>query len=799
MVRLSARRKATITFGLFVSLFVGVGVLHADPCGMVPPVYTGPGTPIMRVGPQKTYVFYKNGIESLVLRPAFSGKVSNFGMLIPFPSVPAIRKVPDTIFSHVAAAIDPPEVKVWIRRYRMRYKRSRRSAPSKSVDLDDASRAGSVRVLRREAVGMYQVAVLQAGSPKALARWMKSHGYVYPKGMDHVVLAYIRAKWCFVAVKTRVAGKQGVSPRPGMRKAKPRFPRGGTFRGAVQAMGFRFRTRRLVVPMRLSAFNKGKLRNVVYLLTDGPRRIRHIPASFVRRQVAGTVLYRNVTDLLPLRVYGGKPSQIRKYRWRWIQRRRNPVPHNGLAKVLFASDLLAVRRKRLSLPHEEKKKVFLRIGERLLLRGKKLDRLHRMALADARQRTVSLALRDLRLMTMTVVDGDFPRQILARENLTFSDYYMRAAKNKRKLYDATRLGAGLHSGGILTRWRGPKYARKWIPKQANKARPPLRLRRLSRKKRITRLLRQFRNAKLAGIAATKLAKMGTPAIPYVWAEVVEQQPMVPRGWALVTLADMGETSVGKRLVKVYDNSKNPPLVRTWAAAARIRLVSSLSELRSLSSLTYRFPPAMRPFRLTFSRFINGKGVKVKDLLAMASQNYSLRRLVAPTVLSRGSKPLLRLLVRAKDNRVRRLAAAYLATMARKKPRAMARSVIRLYRFVPNAKRVPWDGGALFVPWVQWKKGEAQKLVGHLLAWMVWSNERAKSAYQKQIHNNIRSLSLARIAGYRSPGWRQASVTQWIEIWGKAMGCEAVTAILRKQNLMSSGEYAPVLSRLGCPL
>jgi hypothetical protein len=208
---------------------------------------------------------------------------------------------------------------------------------------------------------------------------------------------------------------------------------------------------------------------------------------------------------------------------------------------------------------------------------------------------------------------------------------------------------------------------------------------------------------------------------------------------------------------------------------------------------------MRPFRLTFSRFINGKGVKVKDLLAMASQNYSLRRLVAPTVLSRGSKPLLRLLVRAKDNRVRRLAAAYLATMARKKPRAMARSVIRLYRFVPNAKRVPWDGGALFVPWVQWKKGEAQKLVGHLLAWMVWSNERAKSAYQKQIHNNIRSLSLARIAGYRSPGWRQASVTQWIEIWGKAMGCEAVTAILRKQNLMSSGEYAPVLSRLGCPL
>ena len=32
----------------------------ADPCGMVPPIYTGPNSPITRVGAQKTYVFFKN-------------------------------------------------------------------------------------------------------------------------------------------------------------------------------------------------------------------------------------------------------------------------------------------------------------------------------------------------------------------------------------------------------------------------------------------------------------------------------------------------------------------------------------------------------------------------------------------------------------------------------------------------------------------------------------------------------------------------------------------------------------------
>ena len=46
-------------------------VTWADPCGMVPPIYTGEGPPITRVGEQKTYVFFKNGVESFVIRPGF--------------------------------------------------------------------------------------------------------------------------------------------------------------------------------------------------------------------------------------------------------------------------------------------------------------------------------------------------------------------------------------------------------------------------------------------------------------------------------------------------------------------------------------------------------------------------------------------------------------------------------------------------------------------------------------------------------------------------------------------------------
>ena len=128
-------------------------------------------------------------------------------------------------------------------------------------------------------------------------------------------------------------------------------------------MGFRFRVDKLVVPMRLSAFNDGDLRNIVYLLTDKPQRIRSIPEEYVMRQVAGPQLFMNVTQPLPIRILGGTEKDIPKQRRKTLIQQRNPVPKNGAARDLFASDLLAAKSENLSLPHEEQEKILLRIGE----------------------------------------------------------------------------------------------------------------------------------------------------------------------------------------------------------------------------------------------------------------------------------------------------------------------------------------------------------------------------------------------------------------------------------------------------
>ncbi|MEK6233087.1 MAG: DUF2330 domain-containing protein, partial [Planctomycetales bacterium] len=425
-----------------------------------------------------------------VIRPGFQGKVDEFGMLIPFPSPPSLRKVPDHVFPHVAAAIDPPEVIADLQVYPESKSRSFRRKPSNQglqFAQADKKKADVVRVIKKEAVGMYEVVVLEAGSAAALKKWMDEHKFKYPDGMDKVCNEYIDESWCFVAIKTKVGQKDGAEPRPGRRTTNTKLPSGSNFDGHVQAMGFRFQTDELVVPMRLSAFNDGELRNIVYLVTDGPRKIRSIPEEYVVRQISGKQLFKNVTQPLPLRILGGTEKDLRQRvkdghyfhirspqpnvaaqamvgRGRFgrgfvaprgntpaerLKQARDPAPHNGAAKELFASDLLAIRSGELSLPHEEQEKELLRVGERFGLRGKHIDQLNAESLKDLSAQTVKAALKDVEQITLTVVDGDFPREVLSSRNLLFAEYKMPNRRNKPEVYDATLKGPAGKKQGVL--------------------------------------------------------------------------------------------------------------------------------------------------------------------------------------------------------------------------------------------------------------------------------------------------------------------------------------------------------------
>jgi hypothetical protein len=385
-------------------------------------------------------VFYKNGWETMVLRPGFSGKVDHFGMLIPFPTPPAVRKVPENIFEHIAHAIDPPDFVVTL---------GKKTGVSRSSSGGGAlgARSGQsglkihlgvdeIQVISEEAIGMYEVAVLRSGSNDALERWLSAHQYKYPKGMEKSCEEYVKQKWCFVAVKAKIGRKLAVAPKPGQRDVDPKLPRGTTFDGHVQAMGFRFRSPRLVVPMRLSALNPGKLHNVVYLLSDRPARIAQLSKKFVVRQIPGEELYKNFSKPLPLRLDGGQRSDVPPLQWRALQKLRDPTNYVASAKDLFASDLLCAATGQTSFEHEVSADRLRAIGNQLGLRGRGVDKAVSQFVQVQHEAVARRSLAGLKKMTLTVIDGVFPRDVLAKQNLTFLAYDMPNADNSSDVYDA---------------------------------------------------------------------------------------------------------------------------------------------------------------------------------------------------------------------------------------------------------------------------------------------------------------------------------------------------------------------------
>ncbi len=837
--------------------------LQADPCGMVPPIRLE-SSRIVRVGHQRTYVFHRRGIETFIIKPGFEGTVEDFGMLIPFPKPPSVRKVPDDVFEQLANAVDPPEVVVDLRVFQGFGGGGLGGGGGGfggGGGMGMSLRRDEVRVVREEAVGMYEVAVLQAGSSEALQRWMKQHQYIFPKGMDTVADEYIEDGWCFVAVKTRVAAQLSVEPQPGQRSAKAELPKGSVYDGYVQAMGFRFPSKELVLPMRLSAFNKGDLRNVIYLLTDTPQKVKQLPKEFVVRQISGEQLIKNITEPLPLRVLGGKYEDIPNWQLDQLKTLRDPTDATQVALELFASDIQAAAKRELTLPHEELAKELLQVDEFFGLRGVEMDQLHRDVLMKDQRRRMIRSLETMRKMTLTVIDGDFPRDVLASTNLTFSDYRMPRAKNRKELYDAKSFGkpdpregnlyigrravgddsiervaihnsaendssknsstsgtrremdhagaallaiAGLLGAMALLRSSGPRWRSAAAATMLlvvlvaatglSRADPNMALavaiRSLGSDKNDQAMAALVEHARHSDDRRERTVEMLT--------RVADRHESLPRrGWAIAVLSQIGGQDIDEALLEIHSADYQPALVRTWAAAARLKMVQSNAALLEKSAILLpQFPAVRRPVsqRILNSMAEDGHN-SCEDLIAATQSDPSLAGLLGDAILDHGSRELARVMIQAKKIEIRRRAAAFLGTLAAQGDRSVPATVIAELTFDADAESVPWGKGALFLPALNWKQADARELIDNLIAWHLWCDVHGHVEGQLQVHNNLINWGLANAAGYRPTVTQRTDTMGWLRAWGKVVGRRGIEKILKAQNLHEDPEYTALMNEL----
>jgi hypothetical protein len=189
------------------------------------------------------------------------------------------------------------------------------------------------------------------------------------------------------------------------------------------------------------------------------------------------------------------------------------------------------------------------------------------------------------------------------------------------------------------------------------------------------------------------------------------------------------------------------------------------------------------------------------LLALTIRMPQLQAALTPMILAQSEAELVRVMRTAKNQNVRRQAAAYLGTRAAGGDAArVAAAIAEAYHFDPAATGIPWEGGPLFIPGIAWQKDPAQarRLADHLIRWMLWCDRHGRAAEQRQLHNNLRSLNLARAAGYESPGWQVADTVVWLRSWGAVVGRDQLEAILAEQQVAENPRYRAAVTNLQKP-
>ncbi len=206
---------------------------------------------VVASGFQKAFIYHANGVEQIVLQPAYTGVARDFGVFLALPEIPRIDKVDDELFAELDRLTTP------------RVAPATEDKAMRATQAEESSWRG-VSVISRELVGIYEATVLQASDRSSFVDWLEGNGYVWPAELEPVFAHYVEAGWFFVAMRI---------DRDVAEEAR--------FDGPIQPVGVTFTQDEILMPMKLTSLTPGGVDFTYYLVTDTKVTARNIPDDYL--------------------------------------------------------------------------------------------------------------------------------------------------------------------------------------------------------------------------------------------------------------------------------------------------------------------------------------------------------------------------------------------------------------------------------------------------------------------------------------------------------------------------------------
>lgn len=189
---------------------------------------------------QKIIITHRDGVETYTFRPHFCGTATDFGVILPLPSV--LSTSPSLASNALFEQLDTLTATKVVEECASSGVGCGAGAPDRSTGGADPGSNG-VGVIDRGHVGVFDYVLLQATSASAFTDWLDQNGFPRGGASDEVYASYVAKRWYFVAFKVSAGGE---APAAGQKLC-----------GDLGPIQLSFASAAPVVPARIASVNGG--------------------------------------------------------------------------------------------------------------------------------------------------------------------------------------------------------------------------------------------------------------------------------------------------------------------------------------------------------------------------------------------------------------------------------------------------------------------------------------------------------------------------------------------------------------